>query len=53
MLLVFTVLSGVFCFGMMPLSYVFRGGDVCFSFFLGAFGFLYCSWLCFWALLFW
>ena len=29
----------------MALSYVFRGGAVCFSFFLGTLGFLYCSWL--------
>ena len=31
----------------MALSYVFRGGAVRFSFFLGALGFLYCSWLFF------
>ena len=30
-------LSGVFCFGLMPLLLCFRGGVVRFSFFLGAF----------------
>ena len=34
----------------MPLSYVFKGGAVRFSFFLGALGFLYCSWLFFFGL---
>ena len=47
------VLSGELCFGLMPLSYVFRGGAVRFSFVLVAFGFLYCSWLFCWALAFW
>ena len=47
------VLSGGLCFGLMPLSYVFRGGTVHFSFVLVAFGFLYCSWLFCWALAFW
>ena len=37
------VLSGAFCIGLMPLSYVFRGGAVRFAFSLVAFGFLYCS----------
>ena len=32
-----------FCVGLKPLSYIFRGGAACFSFFLGAFGFLHCS----------
>ena len=31
----------------MLISYVFRGGAVRFSFFLGALGFLYCSWFFF------
>ena len=31
----------------MPISYVFRGGAVRFSFFLGALGFFYCSWFFF------
>ena len=43
--LVCVVLLAGFCFGLMPLSYVFKGGAVRFSFFLVAFGFLYCSWL--------
>ena len=43
--LVCVVLSGGFCIGLMPLSYVFRGGVVRFSFFLVVFGLLYCSWL--------
>ena len=30
-------LSGVFCFGLMPLFLCFRGGAVRFSFFLGSF----------------
>ena len=44
---------GLYCFayailsggrvGLMPLSYIFRGGGTRFSFFLGAFGFLFCS----------
>ena len=33
--LVCAVLSSGFCFGLMPLSYVFRGGVVRFSFFSG------------------
>ena len=42
-------LSGVFCFGLMPLLLCFRGGAVHFSFFLGAFfGFvcILCGGLC-------
>ena len=45
LILVCVVLSGGFCFGLMPLSYVFREGAVRFSFFWGAFGFMVCSWL--------
>ena len=30
-----------FCVGLMPLSYIFRGGAARFLFFLGAFGFLF------------
>ena len=37
----------VVCSGLLPPSFVFRGGDVRFSFFLVAFEFVYCSWLVF------
>ena len=30
-----------FCVGLMPLSYIFRGGAARFLFFLGAFGYLF------------
>ena len=36
----------VVCFGLMPVSYVFRGDAVRFSFFRVAWWLLYCSWMC-------
>ena len=42
--------SGLFCFGLMPLSYDFKGGVVRFSSSLVAFGLLYYSCLFVWAL---
>ena len=33
----------VFCMGLMPFSYIYRGGAVRFSFYLGALAFFICT----------
>ena len=49
----FRHISGGFCIGQMPLSYIFRGGAVRFSFFLVAVWLLVLFLVVCWALPFW